>query len=79
MITAVARLWMILRRRLVKKKSRHSIGSHITLNNCLPFKKTDYLRRKINIGHLDDMIVLYYFERFYDNHRRLLSKNYYFR
>ena len=65
----------------MKIKSRYSIPSHITLNNQILLEKRDYLKGTIYIGHCrgHDCIILFVFEGFYDNHRRLLSKNYYFR
>ena len=52
--------------------------SQISLNNCISIKKISYLKGTISIGH-DCIILIFDFEGFYDNHRRLLSKNYYFR
>ena len=72
----------ILCRGFMKKKSRYSIPSHITLNNQIPLEKSDYLKRTIHICHCrghDCIILIFIFEGFYENHRRLLSKNYYFR
>ena len=46
------------------------------------FSKKDYLRGTISIGHCrghDCIILIFDFDGFYENHRRLLSKNYYFR
>ena len=72
-------LWAILCRQFMKKKSRFSIPSHITLNNQIPFEKRDYLKETIHIarcrGH-DCIILLFTFKGFYDNHR-LLPKNYF--
>ena len=82
MCTIMACLWTILCRRFMKIKSRYSIPSDITLNNQILLEKRDYLKGTIHIGHCrghDCIILLFVFEGFYDNHRRLLSKNYYFR
>ena len=82
MCMIMAHLWTILCRRFMKKKSRYSIPSHITLNNQIPLKKRDYLKGTIHIGHCrghDCIVLISIFKGFYDNHRRLLSENYYFR
>ena len=82
MFTTVACLWTIFLRRLMKKKSRYLIPSHITLNNCIPIEKRSYLKGAISIGHCNGhecIILIFVFEVFYDNSSRLLSKNYCFR
>ena len=79
MFTTVARLWTILHRRFLNKKSTYSIPSHITLNNCITFEKKGYLKETISIGHCrvhGCIILIFDFEGFYENHRRLLSENY---
>ena len=75
-------LWTILCRGFMKKKARYSIPSHITLNNQIPLEKGDYLKRTIHIGQCRRhgcMILIFIFERFCENHRGLLSENYYSR
>ena len=66
----------------MKKKSRYSLPSHITLSNCIPHEKTKYVWGTINIGHCRGhhcIVLIFIFERFYEDHSRLLSENYYFR
>ena len=48
----------------------------------MPIEKRSQLKGTIIISHCrghDCIILIFCFEGFYDNHRRLLSKNYYFR
>ena len=66
----------------MKKKSRCSLPSQITLNNWIPHEKRDYVRGTTKIGHWrghDCIILIFIFEGFYEDHSRLLSENYYFR
>ena len=82
MCTIMTCLWTILCRRFMQKKARYSIPSHMTLNNQIPLEKRDYLKRTIHIGHCRRhccMILIFIFEGFCENHRGLLSENYYFR
>ena len=82
MFTTLVRLWTFFSRRLTRKKSRYCLPSHITLKNCMPIEKRSQLKGTIIISHCrghDCIILIFCFEGFYDNHRRLLSKNYYFR
>ena len=77
----IVHLWRIFHTAFMKKNSRYYLPSHITLNNCIPHETRDYVRGKINIGHRrgHNCIILFIFEEFYEEHRRLLSENYYFR
>ena len=59
----------------------YSIPSHVTLNNSIKANKIKHLRGQISLVHCrgHDFIMLFYFDGFYDNHRQLLSKMFYFR
>ena len=68
--------------RRVTRKSRYQIPPHVTLNNLIPFDKTKYLKGGVSLVHCkgnDCIVLVFYFNGFYENHKRLLSKNKYFR
>ena len=82
MFMTIVRLWRIFHRAFMKKNSRYYLPSHITLSICIPHETRDYVKGKINIGHCrghNCVILIFIFEEFYEDHRRLLSENYYFR
>ena len=81
MLSTIVRLWRIFSRKFCKKKP-YSIPSHITLNNLIPVDKREYLKGTISLGHCrghNCIILVFYFDGFYDNHRRLFLKKFYFR
>ena len=60
----------------------YSITLHVTFNNSIKANERKHLRRQISLVHCrghDCIMLLFYFDGFYDNHRWLLSKNFYFR
>ena len=72
-----ARLRRMFCKAFMKKKSRYSLPSHITLNNCIPHEKNIYIyvRGTINIGHCRGhhcIVLIFISERFYEDHSRLL-------
>ena len=82
MFTTSLHLWRIFRRKFLVEKRRYFIPSHITLSNLIPIDKRNYLKGTISIGHCrghDCIKLVFIFDGFYDNHRRLLSENFYFR
>ena len=81
MFSTMVRLWAILRRKFRKKKP-YSIPSYVTVNNLIPTDKRKYLKGRINLGHCighDCIMLVFNFDGFYENHRRMLSENFYFR
>ena len=66
---------------LVEKKKSYSLPRHITLNKLIPGDKRNHLRGETNLvycrGH-DCIMLVFYFEGFYHNHVRLLSKEYFY-
>ena len=71
-------LTSILHRIFGRKKS-YSLPPCVTLNNLIPADKRKHLKGEIKLvycrGH-DCIMLVFYFEGFYDNHVRLLSKEY---
>lgn len=68
--------------RRVTRKSRYQIPPHVTLNNLIPFDKTKYLKGGVSLVHCkgnDCIVLVFYFNGFYENYKRFLSKNKYFR
>ena len=77
MFSTVVRFWQIFRRKCCRKKSSDSVLLHVTLNNLIEADKRKHLRGEISLVHCrghDCILLLFYFDGFYDNHRRLLSK-----
>ena len=77
MFSTVVRFWQIFRRKCCRKKSSYSVLLHVTLNNLIEADKRKHLRGEISLVHCrghDCILLLFYFDGFYDNHRRLLSK-----
>ena len=72
-------LWLIFSRKFCKKKP-YSIPSHITFYNLIPVDKTEYLKYlkgTISLGHCrghNYIILVFYFDGFYDNYQHLFSK-----
>ena len=78
-ISTVVRFWQVFRRKFRRKKSSYSIPSYVTLNNLIEADKRKRLRGEISLVHCrghDCIMLLFYFDGFHDNHRRLLSKNF---
>ena len=76
MLSTIVRLWRIFSRKFCKKKP-YSIPPHITLNNLIPVDKREYLKGTISLGHCrghNCIILVFYFDGFYDNHRQLFFK-----
>ena len=79
MLLTMIRFWQIFSRKFCKKKP-YSIPSSITLNNLTPVDKREYLKGTISLGHCIGHICItsvFYFDGFYDNHRRLFSKTFF--
>ena len=63
----------ILRRVFGRKKNSYSLPPHATLNNSILADKRKHFKGEINLvycrGH-NSIMLLFYFEGFYDNHAR---------
>ena len=82
MFSTVVRFWQIFRRKCCRKKFSYSVPLHVTLNNLIEADKRKHLRGEISLVHCrghDCILLLFYFDGFYDYHRRLLSKKNYFK
>ena len=58
-----------------------SLPPHVTLNSLIAAGKRKHLKGEINLVHSrghDCIMLVFYFERFYGNHVRLLSKEYFY-
>ena len=64
-------------REIFKKKSGYFPPEHIRLINLIDSSKTNDLKGKIYLVQCGGRDCI--FKGFYDIHKRLLSKNYYFR
>ena len=76
----ISGLRSILRHIFGRKKS-YTLPPHITLNNLILADKRKHLKGEINLvycrGH-DCIMLVFYFEGFYNNHVRFLSKEHFY-
>ena len=66
---------------LFKRKPGCQFSGNVNAIDLLN-EKRKYLKEEIKVGHSkghDSIILFFDFEGFYENHRRLLPKNFYFR
>lgn len=70
-------LWQIFHRKFCRKNA-YSILADVILSNLIPVDKRNYLTGTISLVHCCIMLV-FDSDGFYENHRQLLSENFYFR
>ena len=70
-------VWQIFRRKFCRKNA-YSVLPDVILSNLIPVDKTNYLTGTISLVHCCIMLV-FDSDGFYENHRQLLSENFYFR
>lgn len=70
-------LWQIFRRKFCRKNAC-SVLPDVILSNLIPVDKRNYLTGTISFVHCCIMLV-FDSDGFYENHRQLLSENFYFR
>lgn len=74
-------LWQIFRRKFCRKNA-YSILTDVILSNLIPVDKRNYLTGTISLVHCkghDCIMLVFDSDGFYENHRQLLSENFYFR
>ena len=65
--------------KILKKKSNYCPPRHLTTNNLIDLDKRKHLKGEIYLAHCkghDTIILIFYFNGFYDQHVRSLSRNY---
>ena len=68
--------------KIFRKRRKHLVTEHIRENDLMEHNKKKFLKGEIIFRHCrghDTIITVFCFEGFYDEHIRLLSRNYYFR
>ena len=77
----VTRLFQMFNLKLFKKKPNYSPPDRIFESNLIDAKNWKHLKDEITIRHWrghDTIRILFNFKGFYQQHVRLLSRNYYF-